>query len=96
MEKILEKYTDSRNEILDTFGCEKEYFIKNIETYNWRVKDVDGMFFLTYWKQGGKLNECIIVKKNNAPIIIRKEEYTMIIVIECIKIALILKNNMEV
>ena len=51
---------------------------------------------MTYWRDGGKLNECIIVKKNNEPVIIRKKDYTMILVIECVKVAVILKNDMEV
>ena len=54
------------------------------------------MFFLTYWKEGGKLNECVIVKKNNNPLIMRKEDYTMIVIIECVKVAVVLKNDMEV
>ncbi len=96
MEELLKKYTESKKAILNNFNCETDYFIKNIEDYNWRVKDVDGMFFLTYWREGEKLNECIIVKKNNSPVIVRQMGYTMAVVIECIKIALILRNDMEV
>jgi len=96
MEKILKKYDEYKNKLLRSFDCGRDYFIKNIEEYNWRVKNADGMFILTYWKEGERLNECIIVKKNNKPVIIRKDEYTMIIAVECIKIALILRNDMEV
>ncbi len=96
MEKVLKKYDDIKNKLLKSFDCDKEYFIKNNDDCNWRVKDVEGMFFLTYWRDGGKLNECIIVKKNNEPVIIRKKDYTMILVIECVKVAVILKNDMEV
>ena len=96
MEKTLKKYVEGKDKLLKAFDCENEYFIKNIVDHNWRVKDAENMFFLTYWKDGGKLNECVIVKKNNEPIIVRKKDYTMIVVIECVKVALILKNDMEV
>ncbi len=96
MEKLLKRYVESQSKLLKSFGSDTDYFIKNVSDYNWRVKEIDGMFFLTYWKDGGKLNECVIVKKNNQPIIVRKSDYTMIVVIECIKIAVILKNDMEV
>lgn len=96
MEKLLKRYVESQSKLLKSFDSDTDYFIKNVSDYNWRVKEIDGMFFLTYWKDGGKLNECVIVKKNNQPIIVRKSDYTMIVVIECIKIAVILKNDMEV
>lgn len=96
MEETLKNYLYSKEKLLKDFECAAEYFIKSLDECNWRVKDTDGMFFLTYWKEGGRLNECVIVKKNNKPLIMRKKDYTMIIIIECIKIAVILKNNMEV
>ncbi len=96
MEKILKKYVDSKSRLLKSFDCNGEYFVKPLEGYNWRVKELDQMAFLTYWKEGEKLNECVIVKKNNAPIIVRRKDYTMIVAIECVKVALILKNDMEV
>ncbi len=96
MEKTIKDYLYSKKKLLNDFDCDTDYFLKNLEEYNWRVKDMDGMFFLTYWKEGGKLNECVIVKKNNNPLIMRKEDYTMIVIIECVKVAVVLKNDMEV
>ncbi|MCI8804564.1 MAG: hypothetical protein HFE59_01460 [Clostridiales bacterium] len=96
MEKTIKDYLYSKEKLLNNFDCDTDYFVKNLDEYNWRVKDMDGMFFLTYWKEGGKLNECVIVKKNNNPLIMRKEDYTMIVIIECVKIAVVLKNDMEV
>ena len=96
MEKTIKAYLYSKKKLLNDFDCDTDYFLKNLEEYNWRVKDMDGMFFLTYWKEGGKLNECVIVKKNNNPLIMRKEDYTMIVIIECVKVAVVLKNDMEV
>lgn len=96
MENAVRDYVDCKNKLLRMFDCNEEYFIKTLEDYNWRVKNSEGMFFLTYWRQGGRLNECIIVKKNSKPMILRAEGYTMIVAIECVKVALILKNDMEV
>lgn len=96
MENDVKNYIDCKNKLLKMFKCDDEYFIKTLEDYNWRVKNSEGLFFLTYWKQGGKLNECIIVKKNNRPLIFREKEYTLIVAVECVKVALILKNDMEV
>ena len=96
MERTLKKYAENKNKILSGFDCSTDYFIKIAADANWRVKEADGMFFLTYWREGEKLNECVIVKKNNEPVIVRKKDYTMIVVIECVKVAIILKNYMEV
>jgi len=96
MEKTIKNYLCSKEKLLKEFDCDTEYYVKSLEEYNWRVKDTEGMFFLTYWKEGGRLNECVIVKKNNKPLIMRKKDYTMIVIIECIKVAAVLKNDMEV
>jgi len=93
---IVENYLESKNSLFSYFDCNEEYFVKPVLDYEWRIKEIDNMFILTYWKQGGKLNECIIAKKDNIPIIVRKSDYSLVVAIECVKVAIILKTEREV
>lgn len=96
MDSIVKNFVSTKDELLKAFDCSDLYFVKVQEDCFWRIKNVDGMHFLTYWKEGGKLCECIVVKKDNLPLISRKEGYTMAVIIECVKVALVLKNELEV
>lgn len=96
MKSIVSSYINSRNEILNRFQCYSDYFIKPIEGYKWTVIESDGIFFLKYWLEGGKVNKCVITKKGSMPYVVRSEDYTMIVCIECVKIAIIAANANEV
>lgn len=96
MQTIVQEFLESKNSLMRYFDCEDNYYIKALDDYDWRIKESEGLYFLTYWKPGGRLNECVIVRKDKKTLIFRQFDYTMIICIECVKIALILKNSNEV
>lgn len=96
MTNIVEDFVYSRKNLMEYFKCNNDYFIKPFFGYKWRVKENDGLYFLVYWKDGEGLNERVITKMNNNPAIIRKEEFTMVVFIECVKVAAILENINEV
>lgn len=96
MSGVIKDYLVSKSSLMDYFQCCEDYYIKLLEDYLWRVKENNGIYFLTYWKKGGRLQECVIVKKSGRPLIFRQSDYTMIVCIECVKIALVLKTENEV
>ncbi|MDE6182260.1 MAG: hypothetical protein K2F59_03550, partial [Eubacteriales bacterium] len=62
---------------------------------NWTIKDNDGVFFLTYIEENNT-KDCVIVKKNNEPMIFKTNDYTMVVGIECVKLGFILKNSNKI
>lgn len=96
MKNIVSNYIESRDAILKRFECEQDFFVKPIEEYNWRIKEVEGIYFLNYWKENDKVNECVIVKKDGIPYVMKERDYTMIVCIECVKVAIIASNEKEV
>lgn len=95
MKNIVNKFIDTKNELNKYFNCTEDFFIKPLINNQWTIKDKDGIFFLTYLDNNNP-KDCVIVKKNNEPMIFKTNEYTMIIGIECVKLAFILKNCNEV
>lgn len=96
MKKTVSNYINSRNAILKSFQCEQDFYVKPIEGCKWAVRENDGAFFLNYWHDGKGVRECFIVKKDGLPYVIREKDYTMIVCIECVKVAIIAANSDEV
>ncbi len=92
MEDIVNSYLNSKNELMLFFDCNDDYFIRYMQNYDWRIYDNEGLYFLNYWNDNTKIDSIIVRKKNN-PLIYEKEDYTMVIAIDCVKIAFILKNE---
>ena len=89
----VEKDVSVEKKLMKYFNCDGNYFVKAAVDCGWRIKEIDGNYFVAYWKEGEAPTECVVVKKNSEPLIFKKSDYTMIICIECVKIALVLKNS---
>lgn len=96
MQNIVENFINAKNMLNSKFDCEDDFFIKPLINKKWTIKDIDGIFFLTYWDKDNKIKDCVIVKKNNKPMIYKKDNYTMVVGIECVKLAFILKDENNV
>ena len=95
MKNIIDDFIKAKNQLNKHFKCEEQFFIKTLIDSKWKIKDGEGVFFLTYF-ENNKQNDCVIVKKNNKPMIYKEENFTMVVGIECIKLAFILKNDNEI
>lgn len=93
MRDIVENFINAKNIINKEFNCSEDFFIKPLVDKKWSIKNNDGIFFLTYLDDSNTPKDCVIVKKNNEPMIYKKNNYTMVIGIECVKLAFILDNN---
>jgi hypothetical protein len=85
----------SKKGLLDSFGCDEDYHITVLDDRAWSVSHEEGVSFLTYLREDGEWARAVIVNRDKAPLICRSEELTMIVAIDCIKIAFIMKNNNE-
>lgn len=93
MKTLIEDFIQTKEKLNKSFNCTEDYFIKPLIDTKWTIKDNDGIFFLKYIDKNNKTKECVIVKKNNTPMIYKSGNYTMVIGIECVKLAFILTNT---
>ena len=96
MRREISAYTDSKNKLLKLFGCDADLPIRVLVDAAWHVEEHDDVCFLHYEPQGGgeKLVS-VIVNKSGEPWITQMNELTMVVAIDCIKFAFILKNKMK-
>ena len=94
MRREIRAYTDSKKKLLKLFGCDADLPIRVLVDAAWHVEQYDDVSFLHYEPQGGgeKLVS-VIVNKDGEPWITLMNELTMIVAIDCIKFAFILKNK---
>lgn len=92
MQNAVKEYLSSKENLFSFFGCDEEYFIKALVNYNWAIEEGSGVYFLIYWDTEGNKTKAVLVKKNGDPLIYRREDFTMVIGIDCVKTAFIFKN----
>ena len=93
MDNAVKNFSDANLKIKRYFKCKEDCFVKVMDDYNWSIKEGEGISFFMYWKDGQPLKECVISKKNDKPLIFKTNKYTMVIAIECVKVALVVKNE---
>ena len=96
MRREISAYADSKKKLLKLFGCDADLPIRLLIDVEWHVEEHDDVSFLHYEPQGGgeKLVS-VIVNKNGSPWISEMNELSMVVAIDCIKFAFILKNKLK-
>jgi len=96
MRREVRAYTDAKKKLLNLFRCEADMPVKMMVGALWNIEENDGVYFLRYEPEpGGESLLSVIVGKNGEPWITEMNELTMIIAIDCIKWAFILKNSLR-
>lgn len=96
MKKFVPEFIKAKQELMKYFGCTEDYFIKPATNCTWHIKEIEGMYFINYYKDNENPNESVMVKKDGEPVVYKTDEYTMVVCVECVKIGLIFKNENEV
>lgn len=96
MKQTVTNYINHKKDLMDSFNCQNDYYIQPITEYKWDIKKEEDVYILSYWEDEGNKTDLVIVKKNGEPIIFNNDNYTMIIGINCIKIAYIVKNKNKI
>ena len=86
-------FISAKNNVLDFFGCDGDFYIKPLLEYEWSVKSNDELCILSYKKADEAAVSAVVVKKNGEPMIYSAGGYTMVIAIDCIKTAFVFKNS---
>lgn len=96
MEELVGQYMKTKKMLLNSFGCEDDYFVKNSENLKWSISTNDSWCILSYWeniKNKEIKTDVAVVKKNGRPQIFKTEDYTMVVGIQCVKIAFVFDNK---
>ncbi len=88
----VQDYISAKNSVMEYFKCDGDYYIRPLMDYKWTIKGDDEYFILSYWKDDEKRNDAVIVKKGGDPMIFKAGDHTMIVGIDCVKIAFIFHN----
>ena len=93
MDELLYKFNDTKCRIFEEFGCPPDYSVKYAENAMWRTTQDGAMTFLSYGESNERLANCVVVNREGKPMIYTKDGYTLIVVIECVKTAIIFRNE---
>jgi hypothetical protein len=96
MKKELNGYMNSKGSIFKQFGCPDDFLLNAMPNRKWVVSGEEGFHFLSYWDDKNNKNDFTVARKDGEPMIFHDKEYTMIIAIDCIKIAFVFKNTNRV
>ena len=94
MNAKLNNFIAVKQSLLKYFNCADDYYIKPMPDYEWCVKQDDGVAILCYWK-GAERADAVVVRKDGKPQVFRKSDYTMVVAIDCVKIAFVLESGKE-
>lgn len=92
MKKVVPDFIQAKRSLMQFFGCEDDFYVKCATNAQWYVRELEGTYFVGYGKPDDKKQEAVVVRRDGEPYIIEKGDYTMVVCIECVKIALIFKN----
>ena len=95
MNKLLQTYMDYKAKVFRYFDCEEDYYIRICTDYKWQLLPGEGVTFFAYWLPGHAPTQAVVVSKSGVPIVYRTKDLTMIIAIDCIKMAFIMNNTDE-
>lgn len=88
-------FLTSQKNVMKHFGCDENFFVKPMLGIEWLIRTVDDFRFLTYWLAGDQKMDAVIVSRGGKPMIFKTASYTMVIAIDCVKMAFIFHNKLE-
>ena len=86
-------FEESKQRVVDYFGCEGDFFLKLMPELEWALRTDDDFTFLSYWTKEGSRADAVVVRKSGTPMVYEREEYTMVVAIDCVKIGFIFQNG---
>lgn len=89
----IQEYLEKRKHIMDYFKCDGDFFIKPLLDAQWFIRRDDDFYILSYWDGTKPRANAVIVKKAGQPLIFETKGHTMVIAIDCVKIAFLFENK---
>ncbi len=95
MQKKIEQFCNLNKEIHEELNIGEHVYLSSKLNIEWKVLDLGDLKMIEFGKNN-IFEKCVIVNNEKEPLIIKKEKYTIIVAIDCVKIAFIFDNNMEI
>ena len=90
----VQNYLVAKKNIMEYFKCNDDFFVRILDSQEWVVKDNEYFHMLSYWNDENR-TDAIVAKKNGNPMVFRTSDYTMVVAIDCVKIAFVFNNIYE-
>ncbi len=94
MDAKVNNFKFTHNEIFREFEVENKYFLSILDESPWELIFQDDITLVKYTKDNEEKTS-LVTQKGDKPFIVEKDGYTMIIAIDCIKIAFVFNNNLK-
>ena len=94
MRDIVQNFIKAQNQLIKAFDCPGDYFIKPMLGCPWRITGDEDIPILSY-EQNNLIQNAVIVRHSGDPMIYRFKGYTMIVAIDCVKIAFVFETYKE-
>ena len=92
---FITNFINSQKDLMKYFGCDGDFYIRPLINNNWSIKNQDNFSILSYWESDNRKIDAVIVRKSGKPMIYKKSDFTMIIGIDCVKLAFVFKTQLE-
>lgn len=94
MQKIIENITSNQKKLFEEFDVPNNYYLKILTGTSWTVLSENDMNLVKYTLGEDTITNLILNTKDR-PMIYNKNGYTMIIAIDCVKVALVFENSFK-
>lgn len=87
-----------KKEAYEEIGIPYDLYFRDMLQYEWATFEKDGLYFFRYYldKNTDKYSEQVIVFNGSKPMIIEKDGFTIIVAIDCVKVAFILNSSKKI
>ncbi len=94
MNNLVNNFKKTNDDIFLKFGVKNKYFISVLDDYNWEIINDNDIYLIKYYKDDFEQTN-FIIQKNDVPLVYVEDGYTMIIAIDCVKVAFVFKNDLK-
>lgn len=89
----IQEYVAKRKSVMEHFKCEGDYYIKPLLEMQWKVSNEEDFYLLSYWSDNFPKTNSVILQKAGKPMIYEDRTHTMVVGIDCVKIAFLFENG---
>ncbi len=95
MQKKINQFYKINKEIHEELNLAEGIYLSAKLTSRWKVDDLNGLNMVEF-EFNNTFDKFVVVNGDNGPIIIRKKEHTIVVAIDCVKVAFIFDNKLEI
>ncbi len=95
MIKKIEQFSKLNSDMHKELNLDKDIYISPKIESKWKIDSLSGLSMVEF-ENNNKFDKCVIVNNEKEPVIIKKDIYTVVLAIDCVKVAFIFNNELEI